>query len=73
MSEDPKSAEFFIHETVIVDGDIDVGSGTKIWHFSHILGNTQIGENCSLGQNVVVGPNVVIGNKVKIQNNVSQD
>ena len=61
----------FVHESSYVDDGVEIGSGTKIWHFSHILGNTQIGKNCSLGQNVVVGPNVSIGNKVKIQNNVS--
>ncbi len=48
-----------------------IGKGTKIWHFTHILGNCTLGENCSLGQNVVVGPNVDIGHNVKIQNNVS--
>ena len=61
----------FVHETSYVDDGVEIGSGTKIWHFSHILGNTQIGDNCSMGQNVVVGPNVSIGNNVKIQNNVS--
>lgn len=61
----------FVHESSYVDDGVEIGSGTKIWHFSHILGNTQLGENCSLGQNVVVGPNVAIGNNVKIQNNVS--
>ena len=61
----------FVHESSYVDDGVEIGSGTKIWHFSHILGNTQIGENCSMGQNVVVGPNVSIGNNVKIQNNVS--
>ena len=49
----------------------EIGPGTKIWHFSHILGHTQIGKNCSIGQNVVIGPRVSIGNNVKIQNNVS--
>ena len=61
----------YIHESSYVDDGVQIGKGTKIWHFSHVLGNCQIGENCSLGQNVVVGPNVVIGNCVKIQNNVS--
>lgn len=61
----------FVHETSYIDDNVEIGSGTKIWHFCHILGNTQIGESCSLGQNVVVGPNVSIGNNVKIQNNVS--
>jgi UDP-2-acetamido-3-amino-2,3-dideoxy-glucuronate N-acetyltransferase len=62
---------FFLHESSYVDDGVDIGAGTKIWHFSHVLTNTKIGENCSLGQNVVVGPNVVVGNGVKIQNNVS--
>ncbi len=61
----------FIHESSYIDDNVDIGKGTKIWHFSHILDNCQIGENCSMGQNVVVGPNVRIGNNVKIQNNVS--
>lgn len=61
----------FIHESSYIDENVVIGSGTKIWHFSHVLGNCQIGESCSLGQNVVVGPNVIIGNNVKIQNNVS--
>lgn len=63
--------EVFIHETSYIDDNVGIGKGTKIWHFSHILGNSQIGEECSIGQNVVVGPNVRIGNNVKIQNNVS--
>ncbi len=60
-----------VHETAVVDENVEIGSGTKIWHFSHILGGTTIGENCNLGQNVVAGPNVKIGNGCKIQNNVS--
>jgi len=66
-----KKRKYFIHESSCVDKDVMIGDGTKIWHFSHILKNTQIGKNCSLGQNVMVGPNVKIGNNVKIQNNVS--
>lgn len=62
---------FFVHPTSIVDDNVIIGSNTKIWHFSHILFNTKIGENCSFGQNCVVGPNVVIGNGVKVQNNIS--
>ena len=60
-----------VHESSYVDENVTIGSGTKVWHFSHILSNCDIGEDCSLGQNVVVGPNVSIGNRVKIQNNVS--
>ena len=60
-----------IHESAYVDDGVSIGSGTKIWHFSHILGNCRLGKDCSLGQNVVVGPNVTIGDRVRIQNNVS--
>lgn len=60
-----------IHATAVVDDDVVVGNGTKIWHFSHVLGHTAIGENCVLGQNVMIGPGVSIGNGCKIQNNVS--
>jgi UDP-2-acetamido-3-amino-2,3-dideoxy-glucuronate N-acetyltransferase len=61
----------FIHESSYVDDNVCIGSGTKVWHFSHILSNCDIGEDCSLGQNVVIGPNVSVGSRVKIQNNVS--
>ena len=61
----------FVHESSYVDDHVSIGSGTKIWHFSHILSNCDIGEDCSLGQNVVIGPNVTVGCRVKIQNNVS--
>ena len=60
-----------VHETAVVDKNVEIGKGTKIWHFSHVLGGTTIGDNCNLGQNVVAGPNVKIGNGCKIQNNVS--
>ena len=63
--------DVFIHESSYVDDNVTIGSGSKVWHFSHILANCQIGDDCSLGQNVVIGPNVVVGNRVKIQNNVS--
>lgn len=61
----------FVHESSYVDDGCNIGEGTKIWHFSHILGNTTIGLNCNIGQNVVAGPSVSIGNGCKIQNNVS--
>ncbi|MDA7561725.1 N-acetyltransferase [Alphaproteobacteria bacterium] len=61
----------FIHQTVYVDGGVKIGSGTKVWHFSHILGDTKIGKNCSIGQNVMIGPCVKVGDNCKIQNNVS--
>jgi UDP-2-acetamido-3-amino-2,3-dideoxy-glucuronate N-acetyltransferase len=63
--------DIFVHESSYVDENVSIGSGTKIWHFSHILKNCDIGEDCSLGQNVVIGPNVSVGSRVKIQNNVS--
>lgn len=63
--------EYFVHESSFVDNDVNIGEGTKIWHFSHLLSNTSIGKNCSFGQNCVVGPKVKIGNGVKVQNNIS--
>ena len=63
--------DYFLHETSIVDKDCQIGKGTKIWHFSHIMSGSQIGEGCNIGQNVVISPKVTIGNNVKIQNNVS--
>jgi len=62
---------FFAHETAVIDSDCQIGNGTKIWHFSHIMPNCTIGENCNIGQNVVISPDVVLGRNVKIQNNVS--
>lgn len=64
-------SQVFIHESSYVDDNVYIGKGTKIWHFSHVLGHCSIGENCSFGQNVVIGPNVAVGHHVKIQNNVS--
>ena len=66
-----KKNNFFSHETAIVDEGCLIGDNTKIWHFSHIMPKSVIGENCNIGQNVVISPNVNIGNNVKIQNNVS--
>ena len=63
--------DFFIHNTSVVDDNVQIGEGTKIWHFSHLLSNTKIGNHCSFGQNCVIGPNVTIGNGVKVQNNIS--
>jgi len=62
---------YFAHETAIIDDNCQIASGTKIWHFSHIMSNCIIGENCNIGQNVVVSPGVVLGKNVKVQNNVS--
>jgi UDP-2-acetamido-3-amino-2,3-dideoxy-glucuronate N-acetyltransferase len=64
-------APFFAHPSSYVDENVTIGDNTKIWHFSHILSESVIGENCSFGQNCVVGPKVTIGNGVKVQNNVS--
>lgn len=63
--------EVFIHETAVIDPQVSIGAGTKIWHFCHISEGAKIGENCVLGQNVFIGKHVQIGNGVKIQNNVS--
>ncbi len=60
-----------IHESSYVDADVTIGAGTTIWHFCHVLADSQIGESCRIGQNVVIGPRVSIGSNVKIQNNVS--
>jgi len=64
-------SDYFRHETAIVDAGVEIGPGSKIWHFAHILSGSKIGANCNLGQNVMVGPNVSIGNGCKIQNNVA--
>jgi UDP-2-acetamido-3-amino-2,3-dideoxy-glucuronate N-acetyltransferase len=63
--------DYFSHETAVIDANCQIGKGTKIWHFSHIMPNCKIGENCNIGQNVVVSPEVVLGKNVKVQNNVS--
>ncbi|MDA9992761.1 N-acetyltransferase [Flavobacteriaceae bacterium] len=62
---------YFAHETAVIDPDCNIGSGTNIWHFSHVMSNCVMGENCNLGQNVVISPEVILGNNVKVQNNVS--
>jgi UDP-2-acetamido-3-amino-2,3-dideoxy-glucuronate N-acetyltransferase len=64
-------SEYYVNETSIVDPGSQIGKGTKIWHFSHIMTGAKIGSNCNIGQNVVISPGVIIGNNVKIQNNVS--
>lgn len=63
--------DYFAHETAVIDDNCQIGKGTKIWHFSHVMSKSTIGEKCNLGQNVVVSPSVVLGNNVKVQNNVS--
>lgn len=64
-------SDYFVHESSYIDEGAEVGAGTKIWHFCHIMSGSRIGERCNIGQNVLVSPDVTIGNNVKIQNNVS--
>jgi UDP-2-acetamido-3-amino-2,3-dideoxy-glucuronate N-acetyltransferase len=61
----------FVHPTAMVDDGCEIGSGSKIWHFCHMLSGSRIGQNCVFGQNVMAGPDVIIGNGVKVQNNVA--
>jgi len=63
--------KYFAHETAVIDDGCNIATGTKIWHFSHIMTGCTLGENCNIGQNVVVSPDVVLGKNVKVQNNVS--
>mgnify|MGYP003683949653 CR=1 FL=1 len=63
--------DYFVHDSAIVDQGCNIGKDSKIWHFSHIMPNSVIGEKCNIGQNVVISPDVVLGNNVKVQNNVS--
>ena len=65
------SKRYYVHESSYIDDDVEIGEGTKIWHFCHVQKGAKIGRNCSLGQNVNIGNNVHIGNGVRIQNNVS--
>ena len=62
---------YFAHPTAVIDEGCNIGEGTKIWHFSHVMPGCKLGKGCNLGQNVVVSPEVVLGNNVKVQNNVS--
>ena len=62
---------YFAHETAVIDEGCQIGEGTKIWHFSHIMSNSLIGNKCNIGQNVVISPSVELGDNVKVQNNVS--
>jgi UDP-2-acetamido-3-amino-2,3-dideoxy-glucuronate N-acetyltransferase len=63
--------EYFAHETAVIDEKCKIGKGTRIWHFSHIMTGSEIGEKCNIGQNVVISPGVKLGRNVKVQNNVS--
>ena len=64
-------SDYFVHESSYIDDGAEIGAGTKIWHFSHIMSGAKIGERCNFGQNCVVSPGVIIGSNVKVQNNVS--
>lgn len=63
--------DYFAHETAVIDEGVEIGKGTRIWHFSHLMTGCKLGTDCNLGQNVVVSPDVILGNNVKVQNNVS--
>lgn len=65
------SSKFFVHESAYVDDNVEIGEGTKVWHFAHLLPGTRVGKNCSIGQNVMIGPDVSVGDDCKIQNNVA--
>lgn len=62
---------YFAHPTAVIDEGCQIGAGSKIWHFSHLMPGCELGENCNIGQNVVISPAVVLGKNVKVQNNVS--
>lgn len=64
-------SKVFIHETAVVDKGAKIGDGTKVWHFTHVMGTAEMGKNCILGQNVFIGNNTKLGDNVKVQNNVS--
>jgi len=66
-----RTEEYFAHDSAVIDEPCQIGNGTKIWHFSHIMANCSLGENCNIGQNVVISPDVHLGKNVKVQNNVS--
>lgn len=63
--------DYFAHETAVIDEGVEIGKGSRIWHFSHLMTGCKLGRGCNLGQNVVVSPDVILGNNVKVQNNVS--
>ena len=65
------SQDYYVHPTSVIDEGAIIGTGTKLWHFCHIMPNCIIGENCNIGQNVVISPGAVLGKNVKVQNNVS--
>lgn len=63
--------DYFVHETAVIDDHCQIGKGSKIWHFSHLMSGCELGESCNIGQNVVISPEVKLGRNVKVQNNVS--
>lgn len=67
----PNEKDFYAHPSAFIDEGCEIGAGTKVWHFSHIMSKCKIGENCNIGQNVVISPEVILGKNVKVQNNVS--
>lgn len=71
LRHDPRLPGVAFHESAYIDDPVEIGEGTRIWHFSHVLPRSRIGRDCIVGQNVVIGPDVTIGNKCKLQNNVS--
>lgn len=71
LRQDPRLPGVSIHESAYVDDQVEIGAGSRIWHFSHVLSRSKIGRNCVIGQNVVIGPDVTVGDTCKIQNNVS--
>jgi UDP-2-acetamido-3-amino-2,3-dideoxy-glucuronate N-acetyltransferase len=71
MMEDQKEEKYFCHPTACIDEPCEIGKGTRIWHFCHVMSNACIGERCNLGQNVMIASGVVLGNNVKVQNSVS--
>lgn len=71
MNQGQTDTPYYVHPTSVVDAGCEIGEGTKIWHYSHILGGTRIGRQCVISQNVMIGPDVVVGDRCKIQNNVS--
>ncbi len=64
-------ANYYAHPSAIIDEGCEIGEGTKIWHFTHVMPNCKLGKKCNLGQNVVISPEVILGDNVKVQNNVS--
>lgn len=71
LRQDPRLPGVTIHESAYVDDPVEIGTGTRIWHYSHVLPRSKIGRDCIIGQNVVIGPDVTVGNRCKFQNNVS--